>query len=215
MARARLPFSLWNTANACVFASGYCTCSVTAPEVVTVDVFDAIFPFARRSAYFRLFGRPGLVEYQVIVAPDRAESFLAELGRLLRSAGAPSVMLSMKAFAGEPRLLRFERDGVCLTLNLERNGATPGLLARLDELTHRGLRPAQHHQGLAAPVARGAGVLRGARALSPGAAPRSTPGAASGPSSPSAWSCDLRDHRRLGGRRDGRWRPRSPRPATT
>jgi decaprenylphospho-beta-D-ribofuranose 2-oxidase len=134
-ARARLPFSLWNTASARVFASGYWHLEGHRPEVVTADVFDAIFPFARRSAYFRLFGRPGLVEYQVIVAPDRAESFLAELGRLLRSAGAPSVMLSMKAFAGEPRLLRFERDGVCLTLNLERNGATLGLLARLDELT--------------------------------------------------------------------------------
>ena len=88
-ARARLPFSLWNRPAPASSRRGTGTWSDTAPEVGTADVFDAMFPFARRSAYFRLFGRPGLVEYQVIVAPDRAESFLAELGRLLRSAVRP------------------------------------------------------------------------------------------------------------------------------
>ena len=134
-ARARLPFSLWNTASARVFASGYWHLERRRREVTTSNLFDAIFPFARRSAYFRLFGRPGLVEYQVIVPLDGVESFLAELRHLLLSAPVPSVLLSMKVFAGEPRLLRFERDGVCLTLNLERNAATLDLLARLDELS--------------------------------------------------------------------------------
>jgi hypothetical protein len=41
----------------------------------------------------------------------------------------------MKAFAGEPGRLRFEADGLCLTLNLERSATTLDLLARLDELS--------------------------------------------------------------------------------
>jgi decaprenylphospho-beta-D-ribofuranose 2-oxidase len=141
-ARARLPFSLWNTASARVFASAYWHLERHRRDVTTSDLFDAIFPFARRSAYFRLFGRPGLVEYQVIVPFDRVESFLAELGRLILSAGPPSVMLSMKAFAGEPSRLRFEADGICLTLNLERSATTLNLLARFDELSiETGARP--------------------------------------------------------------------------
>ena len=133
--RARLPFSLWNAASARVFASAYWHLERHRPEVTTGGLFDAIFPFARRSAYFRLFGRPGLVEYQVIVPFDRTESFLAELSRLILSAGPPSVLLSMKAFAGEPGRLRFEGDGLCLTLNLERSATTLDLLRRLDELS--------------------------------------------------------------------------------
>jgi decaprenylphospho-beta-D-ribofuranose 2-oxidase len=133
--RARLPFSLWNTASARLFASAYWHLERHRPEVTSSGLFDAIFPFARRSAYFRLFGRPGLVEYQVIVPFHRTESFLAELGRLILSSSPPSVLLSMKAFAGEPGRLRFEADGICLTLNLERSATTLGLLARLDELS--------------------------------------------------------------------------------
>jgi decaprenylphospho-beta-D-ribofuranose 2-oxidase len=141
-ARARLPFSLWNTASARVFASAYWHLERHRRQVVTSGVFDAIFPFARRSTYFRLFGRPGLVEYQVIVPFDRTESFLAGLGRLILSVGPPSVMLSMKAFAGEPSRLRFDGDGICLTLNLKRSATTLDLLARLDELSiDTGARP--------------------------------------------------------------------------
>jgi decaprenylphospho-beta-D-ribofuranose 2-oxidase len=134
-ARAGLPFSLWNRASARVFASTYWHLERRRPATTTGGLFDAIFPFARRSAYFRLFGRPGLVEYQVIVPFDRIESFLAELGRRVLSADPPAVMLSMKAFAGEPGRLRFEGDGICLTLNLARSAATRDLLTRLDELS--------------------------------------------------------------------------------
>jgi decaprenylphospho-beta-D-ribofuranose 2-oxidase len=134
-ARARLPISLWNLASARLFASGYWHVERRRPEVTSTALFDAIFPFARRSSYFRLFGRAGLVEYQVVVPFDRTETFLARLRALLLASGAPSVMLSMKAFAGRPRLLRFEQDGICLTLDLARSAATRDLLPRLDELT--------------------------------------------------------------------------------
>jgi decaprenylphospho-beta-D-ribofuranose 2-oxidase len=134
-ARARLPFSVWGGLATRAFTSGYWHAERRRPETSETGLFDAMFPFARRAAYFRLFGRPGLAECQILVPHDRAEAFLGELQRLVLSIRPPSVMLSVKAFEGTPRLLRFQGRGVCVTLDLARSAATLELLRRLDDLT--------------------------------------------------------------------------------
>ncbi len=85
--------------------------------------------------YFRLFGRPGLAEYQALVPHDATETFVCELRQLILSTRAPSVMLSLKAFKGAQRLLRFDGDGTCVTLDLQRSAATLDLLRQIDDLT--------------------------------------------------------------------------------
>lgn len=132
--RARLPLSLWRGA-ARFFNAAFWRSEAARREPTEVSLFDSLFPFARRREYFLLFGRPGLVEYQALVPEDRAGDFLGALDHRLRESGAPGVLLSMKLFRGAPRLLRFESDGVCITLNLARDGATRRLLPHLDELT--------------------------------------------------------------------------------
>jgi decaprenylphospho-beta-D-ribofuranose 2-oxidase len=44
-------------------------------------------------------------------------------------------MLALRLFRGEQRLLRFEGDGLCLTLDLARSARGVAFLERLDELT--------------------------------------------------------------------------------
>jgi len=117
------------------FTSTYWHAERRRPETTETSLFDAMFPFARRAAYFRLFGRPGLAECQILIAHDGAEAFLTELRRLILSIRPPSVMLSVKAFDGTPRLLRFDGRGVAITLDLGRSAATLDLLRRVDELT--------------------------------------------------------------------------------
>jgi decaprenylphospho-beta-D-ribofuranose 2-oxidase len=134
-ARARLPFSLWRGPLARAFTSGYWHVERRRPERGETSAFDAIFPFARRASYFRLYGRPGLAECQILVPHDRAEGFLDELRRLVLAIRPPSVMLSVKAFEGAPRLLRFQGRGACITLDLARSASTLELLRRVDELT--------------------------------------------------------------------------------
>jgi decaprenylphospho-beta-D-ribofuranose 2-oxidase len=134
-ARARLPFSFWYPATICAFASAFRWFERCHPPVTETTLFDALFPFARRSIYFRLFGRQGLVEYQVIVPDQRIELFLEELRRLILGSDAPAVMLSLKPSGGERGLLRFEGNGTCVTLDLQRSAATSDLLKRIDELT--------------------------------------------------------------------------------
>ena len=59
-------------------------------------------------------------------APSRGRS------SLLRP---PAVMASMKLFRGEGRFLRFEGDGVCVTIDLVRSAEGLGFLSVLDRLT--------------------------------------------------------------------------------
>jgi hypothetical protein len=100
-----------------------------------MPVFDAMFPFARRSEYFLLFGRRGLAEYQALVPHDAIEGFLRDLEREALRRRPPLVMLSMKLFRGTQRLLRFEADGVCFTADLVRSRAGLRFLQVLDQLT--------------------------------------------------------------------------------
>ncbi len=130
-----MPFSLWQPLTVRAFTSAFWHAAASGPEITETTLFDAIFPFARRSAYFRLFGRPGLVEYQALVPYDGTETFLRELRQLILSTRAPSVMLSLKAFKGVQRLLRFEGDGTCVTLDLQRSAVTLDLIRRIDDLT--------------------------------------------------------------------------------
>jgi hypothetical protein len=101
---------------------------------VNVPLFDAMFPFARRAEYFRLFGGRGLAEAQVIVPDDRIEDFLDEIERRLLRERPGSVMISMKLFRGKPRLVSFEGNGVCVTLDFARTEATSNFLRALDEI---------------------------------------------------------------------------------
>jgi decaprenylphospho-beta-D-ribofuranose 2-oxidase len=104
------------------------------PNPVTMPLFDAMFPFASRKEYFLLYGRRGLAEAQVIVPDDRIDGFLEELEERLRRERPSSVMISMKRFRGTPRLLCFEGNGICVTLDFARDGATNRFLTAFDEM---------------------------------------------------------------------------------
>ena len=94
-----------------------------------------MFPFAKRGEYFLLYGRRGLAEYQALVPHAAAADFLRALEREALRARPPVVMASLKLFRGERKLLRFEADGVCVTLDLVRSAEGLRFLEVLDRLT--------------------------------------------------------------------------------
>jgi len=106
-----------------------------------ISLFDSLFPFARRAEYFRLYGRGGLLEVQALVGRSATESWLEALRNLILDGGVPAALVSMKLFRGNPKFLRFERDGVCVTLNLPRTPSSLALLRSIDDLflSHRAL----------------------------------------------------------------------------
>jgi decaprenylphospho-beta-D-ribofuranose 2-oxidase len=132
--RGALPLPLLRGSTAFLLTRFFRTAERFKPSTVSMPLFDAMFPFASRKEYFLLFGRRGLAEAQAIVPDHQIEGFLEELERRLRRERPPLVMISMKRFRGTPRLLCFEGNGICLTLDFARDEATASFLGAFDEM---------------------------------------------------------------------------------
>ena len=132
--RRRFAVSFLGGVGSRLLASGFWSVERARPAKVSISLFDATFPLALRSMYFLLFGRRGLAEFQVIVPFSAAESFLSELEASLVRQRAPSVMVSMKLFRGNQGLLRFEGEGVCVTVDFARTPDTRTVLSTLDDI---------------------------------------------------------------------------------
>jgi hypothetical protein len=133
--RARLGVAVWGPATSRLLGASFRAFEGMRPGRSETPLFNALFPFARRGEYFLLYGGRGFAEYQSLVPHEAASEFLHGLEREVLRARAPIVMASMKLFRGEKRLLRFEGDGVCVTLNLVRSAEGLRFLEVLDRLT--------------------------------------------------------------------------------
>jgi decaprenylphospho-beta-D-ribofuranose 2-oxidase len=132
--RASLPVPLWNRLSGRLLGSGFGMLERVRGGRREQALFDALFPFALRGEYLRLYGRRGLAEYQSLVPHAAAERYLSRLEREVRACRPPLIMGSLKLFRGEPRFLRFEDDGVCVTLDLARSAAGLAFMDRLDDI---------------------------------------------------------------------------------
>lgn len=126
---------VWGRASGRILGGAFRALEAAKPGLSTVPLFDALFPFARRGAYFLLYGRRGLAEYQALLPHAAADAFLGELEREVLRGRPPLLMASLKLFRGEPGLVRFEADGVCVTLDFVRTPDALRFLERLDRMT--------------------------------------------------------------------------------
>ena len=98
------------------------------------SVEDAAFPINGNEAYYRLFGRRGFREYQVLVPTEVWPAAAREIQRLVAAAGAPVTLGSLKLFRGDPRLLWFHGDGVCLAIDVAADERASRLFGQLDQM---------------------------------------------------------------------------------
>jgi decaprenylphospho-beta-D-ribofuranose 2-oxidase len=133
--RALLPVAGWGRATSRALGAGFLALERARPRRSETPLFDALFPFARRGEYMRLYGRQGVAEYQALVPHAEAGAFLGALERAVLAERPPIVMGSLKLFRGERRYVRFEADGVCVTLDLVRSREGLSFMERLDRMT--------------------------------------------------------------------------------
>jgi len=128
-----LPAALnaWTTAP---FNHAYELLQALGPREQDADLFEVLFPVARRVVYFDLFGRRGFHEYQIIVPRDAFPTLARELRRYARTHPAPITLASCKLFRGEQSQLRFDGEGVCLALDFPRDSAGTLFAGALDGL---------------------------------------------------------------------------------
>ncbi len=133
----RLPIALWGGPMTPLVNGAFRALNRLQPQRRREALFDSLFPFARSSTYFRLFGPRGLMESQILVRVSDADHFLAELESRIRKHRPPAIFISLKMMRGEESYLRFERHSLCVTVNMIRNSAGYDFSSALDELTER------------------------------------------------------------------------------
>ena len=106
-----------------------------AGEEATVTLSQAFFPPVGKEFYFKLFGRKGLREYQVLIPHDQWPTAVERLKQLIVNRRVPITLASLKIFRGRGGLIDFQGDGVCLTLDAPEGQNTRELFADLDRWT--------------------------------------------------------------------------------
>ncbi len=103
-------------------------------RISRLDLMTAAFPINGREAYYRLFGRRGFREYQMLVPMEVWDAVAQEVERLIAAQDLAITLGSLKLFAGRPRLLRFCGTGVCLALDTPATSSALELFGALDDL---------------------------------------------------------------------------------
>ena len=96
-----------------------------------------IFPFIGKEFYFKLFGRKGFMESQIIVPFDKTEIFIDEVESIYKKHDPLITLYSLKNFKGEKENLRFEDNGICFTFDLVNNSKNQFFLNELDKVCEK------------------------------------------------------------------------------
>lgn len=132
--RGVIPFSIFGGSRTPLILTAHWFLENTKKKEISEPLFEGMFPFARNGYYFRLYGKAGLAEYQMLIPFKETQQFLTELQSVMLKEKPPAVMASLKLFKGKQRLLRFEMDGTCLALDLVRCARTERFLTILDDM---------------------------------------------------------------------------------
>ena len=95
---------------------------------------SAVFPFVGKENYFKLFGTKGFIESQLIVPNYALNDFLVELEKICKVDEPLITLLSFKIIRGDQKLIRFEGNGTCVTLDLVNNQKNQRFLQKIDKL---------------------------------------------------------------------------------
>lgn len=104
------------------------------PSIATLDIFTAAFPFVGKEIYHNLFGRSGVLEYQLLIPMDRLNKFLHELEVRVKDLEIRPTMVSLKRFRGQRKFLTFNGDGLCLSIDVLNSRHSLKFFAALDFL---------------------------------------------------------------------------------
>lgn len=100
----------------------------------TIDLFPFLFPATNASFYFDWYGSRGLIEHQVLIPEAGTEDYMKDLLALIRKHKVCVPRASFKLFKGAQKLLHFNGDGFCLSMDFFQTQSSIKLLSEIDQL---------------------------------------------------------------------------------
>ena len=128
----RLPF--FNRWSAKLLNYAYRSKQKSLGHIRDVALAAALFPVHDSQLYFKLFGKNGFHEYQVIIPLNSIETFLNSVRDYVSYYPFAVTLASAKFFRGHSELIRFTGDGICFSLNFPRTKEVKTFLDFLDRL---------------------------------------------------------------------------------
>lgn len=124
-----------------VECAGYYFLGRILPGPSLLSLEESTFPIYGKEIYFKLFGKNGLREYQLIIPETGSESFFYELEIMIGKLKVPITLGSLKLFSGENRHLNFCQDGICLAVDIPAGDKYQELFHQIDQLVinHHGI----------------------------------------------------------------------------
>jgi decaprenylphospho-beta-D-ribofuranose 2-oxidase len=133
--RACLPFSVWNKTTAAIVYSFYRYCESHNSKMYEKNIFDSLFPFGGSAKYYHfLYGKKGLVEYQILVDIEKVEEFVNDLTKLIETEKPPLILIFLKPFRGNQKYLRYSGSGISFALNFQHSQKTNEIISKLENI---------------------------------------------------------------------------------
>ena len=127
--------NLWNKYSIKFFQNLYYNYFTIYKNKNNNDNFEnVLFPYAGKESYFRMYGKKGFIESQLLVPLNKVDIFLDELQHLINTHEPEIVLFSIKKIIGKELFLRFENTGICFTFDFSKNEKNLNFLDKLDIL---------------------------------------------------------------------------------
>ena len=133
MERGVLFFPFFNQFTIPLVFRGYQIKERISQAEIMVDLKTASFPINGKEIYFKLFGKRGFREYQMLIPHDAWEKSVPEIEKVIIKHCIPVALGSLKLFKGKTKHLNFSGDGICLAIDVP---AIPKSLNFLNDLDH-------------------------------------------------------------------------------
>jgi decaprenylphospho-beta-D-ribofuranose 2-oxidase len=129
-----MPWSLLNKVTAPILCKAYGALERIASANENISLYQAYFPIVGKEFYFRLFGRRGFREYQVLFPRKNWSEVVELISVKIKASGVPITLASLKLFQGKRKMLNFVGDGICFAIDTPNNVKSIALFNQLDEI---------------------------------------------------------------------------------
>jgi decaprenylphospho-beta-D-ribofuranose 2-oxidase len=130
------PFALLNNVTLPPMCRIYNFIENVSAREKAADLFSGSFPIVGKETYFRLFGKRGFREYQLLAPLENWARFTEKLAAAIDTFRVPAALASLKLFnGGQQRFLNFTGSGISLALDIPNIPAAAAFFSKLDQIT--------------------------------------------------------------------------------